>query len=297
MNTTISMDRAFLMKYPKNGKIIEKWTIATGTPFAWESMTKPNLSEFVDYLQDNMAGTSVKTYTAQLKAIMNIYSEDFDFPKGWDKVLSVKNDTSEQIYLTDDELRRVIEYCPDTRTEAIVHQQFILSALVGARHGDIVRLNTTNIRDGYVCYVSQKTHLKSTVPMSETARKILTGEFFNKPLRLFAESDYEKFAYRDTVSDTTFNDVLRRICRLCDIDEEITLYRRGKTVTEPKWKFASSHLGRRTCATLLYLHGCDIYSISRILAHKSVEMTAQKYIMCPLRQLSDETMAYFRQFA
>ena len=293
----IKLIDAFLLRYPKTAqKICAYFEEATGQEADFANLTKPNLARFVDYLQDHLAGTSCKTYCAQMKAVMNIYSEDFSFQKGWEKILSVKNDTSEQIYLTDDELRRVIEYCPDTRTEAVVHQQFILSALVGARHGDIVRLNTTNIRDGYICYVSQKTHLKATVPMSETARKILTGEFFNKPLRLFAESDYEKFAYRDTVSDTTFNDVLRRICRLCDIDEPITLYRRGKTVTERKWKFASSHLGRRTAATLLYLHGCDIYSISRILAHSSVEMTAKRYICAPLRNLSEETMAFFSQF-
>lgn len=292
----IKLQEAFLHRYPKTAqKICAYFEEATGAEADFPNLTKPNLARFVDYLQNHLAGTSVKTYLAQLKAVMNIYSEDYDFPKGWEKVLTVKNDTSEQIYLNDDELRRVIGYTPKTRTEAIVLQQFVLSALVGARHSDIIRLNTTNIRDGYICYVSQKTHLKATVPMAETARKILMGEFRNRPV-LFDETDIERFAYTETVSDTTFNDVLRRICSLCRIDEEITLYRRGKTVTEPKWKFASSHLGRRTCATLLYLHGCDIYSISRILAHKSVEMTAAKYIMCPLRTLSDETMAYFTQF-
>lgn len=285
-----TLENAFLDKYPQNGKVIEKWTIATNSPFIWESMTKPNMAAFGEWLCNNGARSSAKTYCAQLKSILNLYSEELSLPKGWDKVLLIRGDTSEQIYLTDEELKRVIEYRPDTKIEAIVQQQFVLSALVGARHGDIVKLTEANIRDEYICYVSEKTHIKAQVPISNVAKRILKGNFQHNTV------GYEKFAYKESVSDPTFNDTLRRICNLCDIDEEITLYRRGKTSTLPKWSFASSHLGRRTCATLLYLHGCDIYTISRILAHNSVEMTARRYIMTPIRELSKETMGYFSQF-
>ena len=279
----------FTQKYPKTaGRILAIFEEANGQQATFESITKTTLSLFLDTLSEKVAPSSARTYSAQFKACVNLYSEECrNLSKGWEKVLTVRNDVSEQIYLTDDELKRVIEYSPDTRTEAIVQQQFVLSCLVGARHGDIVSLTEKNIRDGYVCYVSQKTHIKAQVPLSDVAEQILTGRFRNKAYSM---------AYRNRVADSTFNDTLRSICEKCDIDEEITLYKRGQNVTAPKYKFASSHLGRRTCATLLYLHGCDIYSISRILAHSSVEMTAQKYILAPLRTLSQETMAYFSQF-
>lgn len=286
-----TLQEAFLAKYPQNGKVAEKWAIATGTPFSWENLTKPNMAIFVEWICENGAKTSAKTYCAQIKSVLNLYSEEINLPKGWDKVLSVKNDTSEQIYLTDDELRRVIEYCPGNRTEAIVQQQFVLSALVGARHGDIVRLSKNNIREGYICYVSEKTHIKAQVPLSTISENILRGHFSHDSRKLF-----EKMAYLESVSDPTFNDTIRQICKKCGICEELTMYRRGQTITAPKWAFVSSHTGRRTCASLLYIHGCDIYSISRILAHSSVEMTAQKYIVAPLRSLSDETMGFFSQF-
>lgn len=279
----------FTQKYQKTaGRILAIFEEANGQQATFESITKTTLSLFLDTLSEKVAPSSARTYSAQFKACVNLYSEECrNLTKGWEKVLTVRNDVSEQIYLTDDELKRVIEYSPDTRTEAIVQQQFVLSCLVGARHGDIVSLTEKNIRDGYVCYVSQKTHIKAQVPLSDVAAQILTGRFRNKTYSM---------AYRNGVADSTFNDTLRSICEKCDIDEEITLYKRGQNVTAPKYKFATSHLGRRTCATLLYLHGCDIYSISRILAHRSVEMTAQKYILAPLRTLSQETMAYFSQF-
>lgn len=291
---TVTFEQVLTDKYPKTAKrIIEIFENATHQKATFENITKPHLSAFVRALCNEVATSSARTYTAQLKAVINLYAEECNLAKGWEKVLNVKNDVSEQIYLTDDELRRIIDYAPDTPTEATVQQQFILACLIGARHGDIIKLSESNIRDGYVCYVSEKTHIKAQVPLSEVARRILMGEFRNRHT-LFA--DFERFAYRKTFSDTTFNDTLRHICDLCDIDEKITLYKRGKNITAPKWTFVSSHTGRRTCASLLYLHGCDIYSISRILAHKSVEMTAQKYIMAPLRGLSEETMGYFGQF-
>ena len=288
----------FAKKYPKTCKrVLALYEEANGCKAEFSTITKPRLSAFADILFENVCASSAKTYAAQMKAVVNLYQEECtELAKGWEKVLSVKNDVSEQIYLTDDELRRIIEYQPDTLTEATVQQQFILACLVGARHGDILKLTEKNMRDGYVCYVSEKTHIKAQVPVSGIVGKILNGSFRNKAHVLWKEDDFERFAYKNRVCDTTFNETLRTICRLCDIDEEITLYKRGQNVTAPKWKFASSHLGRRTCATLLYLHGCDIYSISRILAHSSVEMTAQKYIMCPIRSLSDETMEYFNQF-
>lgn len=293
----MTFEDIFAKKYPKTyERILSIFEEANGCKATFETITKPSLAAFVDLLIEKVAQSSAKTYTAQFKACINLYIEEFDLAKGWDKILTVKNDVSEQIFLTDDELKSIISFSPDTKTEATVQQQFILSCLIGARHGDIVKLTEKNIRDGYVCYVSEKTKIKTQVPVSVIVEKILTGYFSNNTTTIFKNDCFEKMAYRNKVSDTTFNETLRTICRSCDIDEEITLYKRGEYITAPKWKFASSHLGRRTCATLLYIHGCDIYSISRILAHASVEMTSQKYIMCPLRKLSDETMAYFNQF-
>lgn len=290
----ITLKEAFAKKYPTTAKrILSIWEDATGEKATFEGITKPNLAAFTDELCTQVAPSSAKTYSAQFKAVLNLYADDL--PKGWEKALTVKKDVSEQVYLTDEEVQRVISHKARTRNEATVQQQFILSCLIGARHGDIVRLTANNIRDGYVCYVSEKTHIKAQVPLSDVARHILMGDYRNRAHQIF-DDDIEKQAYQERVCDNTFNSILRNICKECGIDEEMTLYKRGATVTAPKYTFVSSHTGRRTCATLLYLHGCDIYTISRILAHSSVEMTAQKYILCPVRQLSEETMAYFSQF-
>lgn len=291
-------EEIFKNKYPKTAeRILSIFCEANGTDATFETITKPALSAFVDTLMAKVATSSARTYCAQFKAVLSLYREECtNLAQGWERILSVKQDVSEQVYLTEEEVQRVISYMPDTPTEAAVQQQFILSCLVGARHGDIVNLTENNIRNGYICYVSQKTHMKAQVPLSAVAEKILKGTFRTRQAGILFDEDTEVMAYRRKVCDTTFNSTLRHICDMCDINEILTLYKRGENITAPKWKFVSSHTGRRTCATLLYLRGCDIYSISRILAHSSVEMTAQTYIMCPIRPLSEDTMAYFSQF-
>ncbi|KAB4949348.1 site-specific integrase, partial [Bacteroides thetaiotaomicron] len=43
----------------------------------------------------------------------------------------------------------------------------------------------------------------------------------------------------------------------------------------------------------LYLRGADLYSISQMMGHASVEMT-QNYLCCGLREQSAQVMEYFK---
>ena len=171
-----TLKEALLQKYPQNGKIAEKWAIATGTPFSWESLTKPNMAAFVTGLCDKMAQSSARQYCAKLKAVIELYTDEVELPKEWRKALTIKDDESQHVYLTEDEIRRIIEYRPDTLTEAIVQQQFILGCLTGARHSDFCRFTEANVNDmGNLVYVSKKTHVKAELPLSPVAREILFG--------------------------------------------------------------------------------------------------------------------------
>jgi NAD-dependent dihydropyrimidine dehydrogenase PreA subunit len=166
-----------LAKYPKNGKIAEKWTIATGTTFAWESLTKANMSRFADWLCNDMAQSSARQYCAKLKAVIEQYTDEVEMPRDWRKFLTIRDDESQQTYLTESEIRRIIAYRPDTMTEAIVQQQFILGCLTGARHSDYSRFSESNVSaNGHLVYVSKKTHVKAELPLSPVARNILFSE-------------------------------------------------------------------------------------------------------------------------
>lgn len=276
---------ALRAKYPKNGIIASKWSIATDTPFEWESLTKPNMVTFADYLCNHVARSSARQYCAKLKAVIEPYTDMVELPKEWRKCLNVKNDESQQTYLTEKEIQRIIDYQPDTITEAAVQQQFILGCLTGARHSDYSRFTEKNVSpEGSLVYVSKKTHIKAELPLAAKAKEIL-----------FAQGTTFAGAYKKTVSDTTFNETIRNICKLCDIDQEIQLYRNGCFWTGKKYEAISSHTSRRSFATNLYLRCRDLLLVSRLAGHANTTVT-QRYVVCGLESMTDLAMQYFEQF-
>lgn len=276
---------AFTEKYPKNAILAEKWCEATCTPFRWDSLTKSNMSKFADWLCNDMAQSSARQYLAKLKAVIELYTDEVEMPKDWRKCLTVKDDESQNVYLTEQEIQRLIEYKPDTMTEATVLQQFILGCLTGARHSDYSRFTEANITPtGNLVYVSQKTHVKAELPLSPVARNILfaTGVPFAR-------------AYKMEVSDNTFNDTIRRICRMCDIDYEVQLYRRGQFQVLKKFEAVSTHTSRRSFCTNLYLRCRDLLLVSRLAGHSSTQMT-ERYVVCGTESMTELALAYFKQF-
>lgn len=275
----------FLEKYPNNGEIVKKWVISTGVDLELESINKQNIDKFVCHLCDNMARSSARQYAAKLKSVIELFTEDADLPSNWRKMLSVKDDESQQVYLTEDEIKKIIEYMPVTINEATVTQQFIIGCLTGARHSDYSRFTTDNTtQEGNLVYVSKKTHAKIELPLAKTAKDILfsnVGEFAG--------------AYMREVSDPTFNDTIRRICRTCCIDDRTQLYRRGRFWTGRKYEAVSSHTARRSFCTNLYLRCRDLMLVSKLAGHSSTAMT-ERYICCGMESLTESAMNYFKEF-
>ena len=280
-----TLRNAFLGKYPRNGILADKWIMATGTPFEWESLTKANMSHFADWLCTNVARSSARQYCAKLKAVIETYTDEVVMPKDWRKALNVKDDESQNIYLTEEEIQRIIDYKPDSMTEATVQQQFIIGCLTGARHSDYQRFTGANITPtGNLVYVSKKTHIKVELPLSPVARDIL-----------FATGAPFSGAFKNEVCDTTFNDTIRRICNLCDIDNEIQLYRRGEFTRMRKFEAVSSHTSRRSFCTNLYLRCRDLLLVSRLAGHSSTTMT-ERYICSGMESMTELAMQYFSKF-
>lgn len=284
----ITLSEAFSAKYPQNAILGDKFHIATGRPFSWESLNKANLATFAAWLCSTMARSSARQYCAKLKAVIELYSDELPtLPKDWRKALTVKDDESQNVYLTEMEIQRIIAYHPDTLTEATVQQQFILGCLTGARHSDYSRFTTANVTAaGNLVYVSQKTHVKVELPLSPIASAILFSD----------KGDRFSGAYLNEVSDKTFNDTIRRICEYSDIDDNVQLYRRGRFSVMKKWQAVSSHTSRRSFCTNLYLRCRDLLLVSRLAGHSSTTMT-ERYICCGTESLTEYALAYFAAFA
>lgn len=273
---------AFTEKYPKYGNVLNMYEQANDCPATWENISKIRLAKFVSFLNEKLAKSSVKTYCAMLKSVFNIYNEEVKLPKGYEDILSVKKDVSQNTWLNDSEIERIIAYIPASDTERLVKNQFIMGCVTGARHSDYTNFTRENVVGERLVYVSVKTHIQAEVPLSKVVE------------RLIAENEMFYIAGKE-VSDPTFNKTIRDICRKLGMNERLKLYRAGEFVEGAKYEFISSHTARRSFATNLYLRGADLYAISKMMGHSSVTMT-EGYISCGLRDLSDNILDYFKTF-
>jgi integrase len=272
----ITLKDAFAAKYPQYVHILNYFEEATGLAATWENLSRSRLELMVDYMHNlhELSPNTVSQYCTKLKAVINRYRDDIDLPRDYGKTLSPRRVKSVATWLTDDELSKLAAYKPQTLTERIVKTQFLLGAYTGARHSDFMTFDFTNVVDGYISYVSIKTHILATIPLKPIVRDLLND------------------MVRKEVTLPTFNSTLQRMARSCGITSKVRIYKAGKDITAEKCDIISSHTARRSFASNLYLHGCDIYSISKMMGHTNIE-TTNKYIVCGIRHHSEQVLQYF----
>lgn len=272
----ISFNGVFLSKLPERYYVLESLKDILGHEPEWSDMTSDFLRMLVNIWSNSMAQSSVRTYCAWMKSVFNEYPKKLPSDgKEFKDILNVKKQPSQQIYLSLEEIQKLEFYEPKTRNEEIILSQFLICCYTGMRHSDMLKLTKENIsKDHMLRYVSLKTKVEAMLPA-------------HKKLYVFIP-----VSKRKVFSDTTFNNTIRDICREVGIDEQITLFRGGKEMTEPKWKFIAGHVARRSFATNLYLAGMDIHSISKMMGHTNVNMT-MGYICTNKFTLTNEAKKVF----
>ena len=270
-----TLKEAMAAKYPRYMNILKMFEAANLCDATWENITKVRLQRFIGYMSERLSPNSVNQYATKLKAVLNLYSDEVSLPRGFAKVLTPKKCASTAVYLTEEELQKLIDYIPKNIRETYVRDIFIICAFGGMRHSDALNLNESNFVGDSLQYVSVKTKVHTIVPLKPIVREYI----LNRP--------------QIEIDDTTYNKIIRRICKKCGIRDSVKVFKAGEEQRGEKWEFISSHTARRTCATLLYLRGADLFTISKILGHTDVK-TTQNYIKADIRTNSEELMGYFK---
>ena len=127
----ITLLEAFRKKYPGYAdKVAERFKDATCCDFSLENLTKPNLADYVSYLRKKIAASTVRTCCAQMKSVLGLYEEEHPLPKNWRDALYQKKDTSQQVYLTEEELKKIVNgFELATENEKIVYSRFFIRCL------------------------------------------------------------------------------------------------------------------------------------------------------------------------
>lgn len=270
----------FIWKHPTRIPTIDIFTEVVGHLPTWADITDQNLRELQEAMAKRYCANTCKNRFAELKAIINEYADEQPMAtQKFKRILVAKSEPSQAVYLNTHEIAKILDYPPLTDIEQYVRRIFLIEALTGARNCDSVRLTLENVdfekEPPLITYFSQKVRKNVHVPMHTSLHDILA----------------EKVECPAPCLDT-FNSTLRTICHRCGINERVTIFRRGKETTDEKWRYVSSHTGRRSFATNLFMQGVDPYEISEYMGHSSPQITIQRYIIGH-KNTSDAAIRFF----
>lgn len=202
-----------------------------------------------------------------------------------------KEDSS-SVYLSVEELtsiynlkftRETIEpFYPDIRESDLkrkiksyetVRGRFLLGAFTGLRVSDYLNFNVRTLQDGYLRIKTKKADQDIIVPLHPSILALIeSGKLDSK------------------VSHQKLNDHIKEICKVADISELVTTYRKhgDKTITAtaPKYSLITTHTARRSFATNAYKAGVPTISIMKITGHKT-ESSFMKYIRISQQENAD----------
>ncbi|MBO7060139.1 MAG: site-specific integrase [Fibrobacter sp.] len=196
---------------------------------------------FVDYLLEKRSVNTARLYAVLLKARLHDAYIDGMIPQNPDLYgLTPKKLTKDVEFLDIDELRKLQE--ADAPEE--VRNPFLFCCFTGLRFSDVKRLKWENIEKGIIILRMEKTDEIVRVPLSENARKFMPQE-----------KKHKGFVF--------------------EIDPLNSLNRKLKNWAAEAGikKNLHFHMSRHTFATLALKHGAELYTVSKLLGHKSVETT------------------------
>jgi len=159
----------------------------------------------------------------------------------------IKEAETKREFLTLEELKRAVQAHCEIE---VVKNAFIFSALTGLRFSDIEKLTWSEIQHSnengyYIRFKQKKTKGQETLPITEDALKFMgeRKEGNEKVFRNLTYSDYNNAKIREWMIRAR-------------VEKHITF-----------------HCARHTYATLQLTLGTDIYTVSKLLGHKSLKTT------------------------
>lgn len=268
----------FLLRYPLKSRIIDLFKELLGREPEWKDLTDSLLRDFTYYIDGKYAQNTKRTLYGRLKAVINEYKHEMNIPTTqYTKILRATKESVISTYLTRDEIETLNIYTPESIQERYVHKIFMIECLTGARTSDAKRLtlDNCNIETNRLTYIAQKTKQRVTIPIDDWLKPYLE------------DTTYVELNRKST------NYHLQKICRKCNILTPTTIFKGGKEIKAEKCDLITTHAGRRSFATNLYLHGIDPFTISQLMGHTSVERTITNYIV-DYRPMDDNLLSFFQ---
>lgn len=241
---------------------VEQYLLYVGKPnLALKEVDKDFCKGFIAFLKTctfnngkkTLGSTTCRIFMNRLAAALNMAVREGLIDNNPFKLLDAKEKPQKKSamreFLTIEELRTLI--ATPCRYE-IVKKAFLFSCFTGLRYSDMMALKWNEIHkaaDGKTLYIEHeqvKTKNMVTIPLSNEALKWMPRK---------SKGD-ERVFHQLRITSTTVEVVLGEWMQEAGIQKHITY-----------------HCSRHTAATLLLTLGADLYTVSKILGHRSIRMT------------------------
>lgn len=216
-----------------------------------------------------------------LKSFLNWATEKgYNSNRNYEKFKAPEHDV-DIIYLTFDELMRLFNHEFENKRLSHVRDIYCLGCFTGLRYSDLSKLHLANISENHIIISVQKTKTQNhAIKLNKYAKAILEK---------YRGTIYEPLP---TLSSQKFNDYIKECCELAEIDHPVTVHwfvgNKKQNLTQPKYKFITSHTARKTFITNSLLLGMEPKAIKKI-ANIKKDAVLDKY-MKVTEAFTDEQM-------
>lgn len=159
--------------------------------------------------------------------------------------VKIKGKQKPLIVLSKEELNSIMSH----KFAAVRLQQvadlFLLQCFTGMAYVDIMNFDKkTHLQNDFICINRQKSETESLIPVLPQTRSLL-----------------EKYAYQiPKISNQKYNSYIKEVAEIVGIEKSLT-----------------THIGRKTCGSILLNEGVSIEVVSRILGHRDTKITQHIY--------------------
>ena len=204
--------------------------------------------EYRDWLKTKIKHNTAWVYIYKLKAILNKAVKQKIIHSNPARYVSISVRETEKIYLTIDEVKRL--YNTDYE-KTDIKRAFLFSCYTGLRISDVAALTWGQIKEGKLFFTQKKTKGMEYLPLNEPAKEMLYSGLEKNILPL---PETQVFKLQSKSKDIGIH--LRKWAERAGINKYITF-----------------HTARHTFATMALTCDVDLYTVSKMLGHKSINNT------------------------
>lgn len=260
-----------IQKYNTVFSVLKEFAIGYDRVVDFDTIDIVFYTDFKQYLEGEkkFSVNNIGKYIQTLKVWLN---DAVTFGKTDNKAhqslkFKVTTEQADSIYLSEKELKQLaeIDLSKNKRLET-VRDLFLVGCFTGLRFSDLTKLNSNQIKNGFIHLEQEKTGGKVVIPCFPIVQDMFKKYNGSLPT---------------VISNQKMNDYIKEVCELAKWEtiESISITKGGKRITKsvPKWQLVQTHTARRSFATNMYLRGILPKTIMAVTGHVT-EKSFNKYI-------------------